>query len=219
MLQDTTASASCRRAALVALAGLALAGCAVHYSGAGKATTRDALTAQSGWVLTEVPEIRQNSQADCGPTALAILASRWGVDPQLARGSVAVQDNATFAELRAAARSLGLTAFVISADHETIIHELEAGRPVMVGLLRPYGKKYVRGHYEVVAGVNVAKRLAATVDPGGGWKVRTFAELDTEWVPTKRAAMVIIGTSERPSARQRTPPLARPAKRAASYAN
>lgn len=204
MVTGTTASASSARAALVALVGLALAGCTVHYSGAGRATTRAALAEQPGWTFTDVPELKQRELADCGPTALAILAAHWGIAPEATMDAIEHKRDSTFAELREAARALGLEAYVIAGDADTLVHELSLDRPVIVGLLRPYGRRYAQGHYEVIAGVNPARRLAATVDPGGGWRVRSFEELDAEWLPTKRAAMVVIGASARTAERQRT---------------
>lgn len=178
------------------IAGLALVGCTATYSGAGRATSKTALAAEPGWVMTEVPELQQRELADCGPTALAMLAAHWGIDPEVARGAVVASSDATFAQLRTAARGLGLEAFVISGDVETVVHELELGRPILIGLLRPMGRKHARGHYEVIVGVHAERKLAATIDPAGGWKVRSFAELDQEWLPTKRAAMVVVGTTQ-----------------------
>jgi ABC-type bacteriocin/lantibiotic exporter with double-glycine peptidase domain len=185
-----------RRAALVV--ALALAGCVAHYSGAARPTSQAALEASPGWILASAPALRQRSLNDCGPTALAIVAARWGVEPE--RASAAARPrrdrNVSFAELRRAARGLGLAAFVISADPATLEHELRRGRPVVVGLLRPYGRRYTQGHFEVVVGIQPARHLVATIDPAGGWKLRTFEELDAEWKPVLRPAMVILGPRE-----------------------
>ncbi len=177
------------------LAAITLAGCAATYSGPARRTSQAELAAQPGWVMVDAPEIRQPDAGSCGPTALAIVAGRWGLDPDVAMASVkrSREEDASFAELRAAARTLGLSAFVIEGDADTLEYELQAGRPVVVGLMRRYGKKHLRGHYEVIVGVHPERKLAATIDPAAGYRVRTYAELEGEWGPTKRAAMVVLG--------------------------
>ncbi|MFO0744233.1 MAG: hypothetical protein U1F43_00975 [Myxococcota bacterium] len=50
-------------------------------------------------------------------------------------------------------------------------------------------------HFEVV----VALRPSATgdevvtIDPGRGWPVRRWADLDAEWEPAGRPALVVVG--------------------------
>lgn len=177
------------------LAALALSACTATYSGPARRTSQAELAAQPGWVMVDAPEVRQPDPNSCGPTALAIVAGRWGVDPDLAMDSVkrAKKEDASFAELRTAAHELGLEAYVIEADAATLEYEIQQGRPVIVGLMRRYGKKHLRGHYEVIVGVHPEKDLAATIDPAAGYRVRTYKELELEWTPTRRASMVVLG--------------------------
>ena len=178
------------------LASLAVAACAASYSGSARTTTRAALEASPGWILAATPERRERAASDCGAAALAMIAARWGVDPpRAAAGDI------TFAQLRHAARALGLDAYEISASSLVLDHELRRGRPVVVALWRPYGDGLRRGHYEVVVGLNPETGEIATIDPGAGWRVRTLAQLELEWAPVAHPALVVLGTGTETSAR------------------
>lgn len=184
------------RTAAAALGIFVLSACAAGYSGPARPTTRAAIEAQSGWMLAMTPELRQTTATDCGPTALAMVAAKWGVEPARAIADVAERgsvDNVSFVRLRATARKLGLSAYVIAGNTGTLAYELRRGRPVVIGLLRPYGKRARQGHYEVVVGVQLERELVATIDPAAGWRVRTFAQLEREWAPAKHPAMVVLG--------------------------
>jgi hypothetical protein len=184
------------RIAVAALGMLMLSACASAYSGPARPTTRGAIEAQPGWMLAATPELRQTTATDCGPTALAMVAARWGVEPARAIADVAERgsvDNVSFVRLRATARKLGLSAYVIAGNTGTLAYELRRGRPVVIGLLRPYGARARQGHYEVVVGVHLERELIATIDPAAGWRVRTFAQLEREWAPAKHPAMVVLG--------------------------
>ena len=105
--------------------------------------------------------------------------------------------------LRDVARDHGLQAFAIAGDHDTLVHELTNGRPVIVGLMLPFGKKYLLGHYEVVVGVRTADDQFATIDPasaGNGMRVRSWAALSSEWKPAGFPTLVVVGTSPATSA-------------------
>lgn len=174
--------------ALVCVAGVAA--CVQRYTGAGRTTSHGELATQQGWIFAPAPVVRQRSDADCGPTALAMVAARWGLlgpDRSSERAS-----NVAFITLRDHARMLGLSAFVISASVNDLEHEVLRDRPVIVGLYRPYGNRYVRGHYEVVVGWNPLTQQVATIDPASGWRVRTLRDFEREWKPANSAAMVIL---------------------------
>jgi len=70
--------------------------------------------------------------------------------------------------------------------------ELRAHRPVIVGLEHRVGKETFR-HYEVVVGLNPSTGQVVTLDPANGWRVRQRAELDAEWSPIGRPALVVVG--------------------------
>ena len=95
----------------------------------------------------------------CGPAALAtvLVASSVSVNPEALdplvyiparRGSLQV-------EMQAAPRAFGRLSYVLSGDLDSILAELDAGRPVLV--LHNYGLPFLpRWHYAVAIGYDAA---------------------------------------------------------------
>jgi len=102
---------------------------------------------------------------------------------------------ARLGDLRDVARARGLTAFAIVGDRATIVHELEAGRPVIVGLHIRKGLRRALSHYEVVVAMNVRDDRFVTIDPASGWRIRGWPDLDAEWLPAGRPALVVVGVT------------------------
>jgi hypothetical protein len=75
------------------------------------------------------------------------------------------------------------------------VHELERGRPVVVGLLRARGSQRL-SHFEVVVGYHPTRREVATIDPAGGFGIRKWRDLAAEWNPAGRPALVVLGPSD-----------------------
>ena len=94
------------------------------------------------------------------------------------------------------ARSLGLQAFVFFGTMDDVKHELEHGRPVIVGL----GKKVVTGkalaHYQVVVGYEPNRELVMMLDPGQGWQVDTVKGFATEWARSGGVTIVTFLPAE-----------------------
>jgi ABC-type bacteriocin/lantibiotic exporter with double-glycine peptidase domain len=179
---------------LVALAGVA--GC-VSYSG-GARPVDPARVNEPGWIVAGVTrETRQQGSYDCGAASLAMVASRWNVPLSLAGATAGLpkptDQGVPLGDLRDLARARGLTAFAIAGDQATLVHELRAGRPVIVGLHLPYGGKRVFSHYEVIVAVHPGEARFVTIDPASGWRSRTWAELDAEWKPAGRPTLVVLG--------------------------
>ena len=127
-----------------ALALVAMSAC-IPYSGGAQAIDPARLRREPGWIVAApTPELRQRGPHDCGAAALAMVAGRWhvalSVDQAVAVLPPTPPTGAQLADLRDAARARGLTAFAIAGDRDTLVHELRAGRPVIVGLLLPYGR-------------------------------------------------------------------------------
>lgn len=146
------------------------------------------------------PALRQESPQDCGAAALAMIAGRWhvslSVDEAVAVLPATTPTGIRLGDLRDAARARGLTAFAIAGDRETLVHELSVGRPVIVGLLLPYGPKHMQTHYEVIVAVgSAANGPFVTIDPASGWRVRSWVDLDAEWHPVGRPALVVVGVA------------------------
>lgn len=177
----------------VALAVLVASGCAT-YAGGGRPIDPARVANEPGWITAApTPPIRQRSFLGCGPAALAMVAARWNVHISMNdRGIPAPAKNGvSLGGLRAAARSHGLAAYAINANRATLDHELRAGRPVIVGLLRPYSRSQATSHYEVVIATRGDEIV--TLDPAAGYRVRTWSSLEAEWRPAAYAALVVLG--------------------------
>ena len=148
---------------------VAVAGC-ISYRGGAQSLDPDRLHTEAGWIVAApTPALRQQGSHDCGAASLAMIAGRWhvalSVDGAVAALPVAGVQGVRLGELRDAARAHGLTAFAIAGDRTTLVHELREGRPVIVGLLLPYGNKRVQRHYEVIVAVHPADDQFVTIDP------------------------------------------------------
>ncbi|MBI5066892.1 MAG: hypothetical protein HZB56_01530 [Deltaproteobacteria bacterium] len=181
-------------------AALALAGLAACATAGGRSRTFDAtrLEAEPGWVqAAPTPAVRQQGASDCGAAALAMIAGRWQVPLSLDDAAAALPEVAPqgtrLGDLRDLARTQGLQAFAIAADRQTLLHELGAGRPVIVGLHVPAGSGRALRHYEVLVAAHPVEDRFVTLDPGSGWRVRSWSELEAEWLPAGHPALVVVG--------------------------
>jgi len=183
-----------------AAAALALAGSTACISSSVHSRTFDAarLDTDPGWVLAApTPAVRQEGAVDCGAAALAMVAGRWQVPLSLEAATAALPrvapQGTRLGDLRDAARAHGLQAFAIAGDRQTLLHELGAGRPVIVGLHIPTGPRRALSHYEVLVAAHPVEDRFVTLDPASGWRVRSGTDLDAEWLPAGRPALVVVG--------------------------
>jgi ABC-type bacteriocin/lantibiotic exporter with double-glycine peptidase domain len=183
---------------LVALLGVTFSVTAcVSYSGGARAVDPARITSESGWIVAgPTRETRQQGSYDCGAAALAMIASRWNIPLSLANAVSALPKptelGVPLGDLRDLARARGLTAFAIAGDRATLVHELRAGRPVIVGLNLPYNGRTF-SHYEVIVAVREADAQFVTIDPSTGWRSRSWTDLDAEWKPAGRPTLVVLG--------------------------
>jgi len=146
--------------------------------------------------LAPVATVRQQNRNDCGIAALAMVMQRW--DKSVPRAAVLAdvgpltEHGVALGALRDVALHHGLAAFVVVADRSDLEYELTAGRPVLVGLLRPHGSSR-QSHFEVVVGLQRTSGAIATVDPGSGPQVRTWHDFADEWDAAGRPALVVLG--------------------------
>lgn len=186
-------------AACALVVAVSASACLPAYKGDSRRVIPAHLRADRAWVLAETPAVRQQADVDCGAAALAMVVARWRPDldrARIARSIPVVNDGYRLGDLRDVARRAGLRAFAIVGDRELLRYELERGRPVLVGLHRPYRDR-ARAHYEVVIGVHPDGRVA-TIDPGdASWHVRTWNGLMAEWDSAGRPALVVLGVRER----------------------
>jgi ABC-type bacteriocin/lantibiotic exporter with double-glycine peptidase domain len=184
---------------MIVIALVATSACISTYKGDSRRVAPANLRADDAWVLAEAPAIQQQADVDCGAAALAMVVARWR--PELDRSHIAqsipvVNDGYRLGDLRDVARSAGLRAFAIVGDADLLRYELVRGRPVVIGLHRPYRDR-ARAHYEVVIGVHRDGRVA-TIDPGdASWHVRSWRGLKAEWDSAGRPALVVLGVRER----------------------
>jgi len=184
------------RVASAVAALVAFAGC-ISYSGGARSVDPARLT-EPGWIVAApTPELRQQGSRDCGAAALAMIAGRWhvplSVDGAAAALPAPTPQGTQLGDLRDAARAHGLTAYAIIGDRNTLIHELRAGRPVIVGLLLPYGRTHLQSHYEVIVAMHSTRDQFVTINPASGWRIRSWADLDAEWRPARRPTLVVLG--------------------------
>jgi ABC-type bacteriocin/lantibiotic exporter with double-glycine peptidase domain len=181
------------RAVVLALALLA-AGCA-SYTGAARDFSPRRLSTEPGWLaLRGVPFERQLEEADCGAAAIAMVIAYWtGRQPRAIAAALrpAPEKGIAAGRMRDLARRGGLAAFIVRGELADLERELAAGRPVLVGLVKPHGPKRVLTHYEVVVGLHKARKLVVTLDPASGWRENGLDAFLEEWAPSKRLALVV----------------------------
>ena len=190
--------APCRalRAVLVygALA-LPMASCATYRGSAVRAAST-LPASEPGWIwVAGVPEISQEGAKDCGPAALAAVLGYWGerATPEQIASAVlrAPREGAAAAELASYARARGFDAFVFHGALSDIEKELREGRPVIVGVAKPYGDRLLK-HYEVVTGFHPASQSVLTFDPARGLRKNASSGFLAEWDPVGRVVIVVF---------------------------
>jgi hypothetical protein len=94
-------------------------------------------------------------------------------------------------ELRELIRAHGLDAFVVKGEPADLRAEIERRRPLIVGLTRS-ANGATTGHYEVVIGLDHARRRILTLDPAAGWRESSFEEFAAEWAGANQLALVVF---------------------------
>ena len=177
------------------LAWLALLlGACSSYTGSARPFPAATLDREPGWLaVRDVPFERQHSESDCGAAALGMVVAYWtgapphdvasGLRPAPKRGIKA-------GRLRDHARRHGLASYLIRGEVADLAHELEAGRPVLVGLVKPQ-EKGVLTHYEVVVAYHPEKRIVVTLDPAAGWRKNALDGFLAEWRPARQLTLIV----------------------------
>jgi len=195
------------RVGLVLALALAASACYTGSAHSLPANSVSALAHDPEWrIVRDVPFVAQQTTSDCGPAALAMVLAHFGAPPattpELARGDVRA------GTLRDVARSRGLEAYVVSGTFDDLFTQVARGRPVLVGLAKPMAFTGGRAlaHYEVVVGVNRAKRLILSLDPAVGLRENTLEGFAREWAPTKQVTIVFLGGRDGAPVSLRSPP-------------
>lgn len=185
------------RALLVGLFAAA-SGCVTVSTYAGSARPFDPvqLERETGWLaVRDVPLIRQKSEIDCGAAAIAMLVTYWTTERSagvLAELRPVRPPGLKAGRLRDIARRRDLAAYLVSGQVADLERELGAGRPVLVGLVKPQLDGALT-HYEVVVGLHRQKGLVVTLDPAEGWRQNDLAAFLAEWRPASNLALVVVG--------------------------
>lgn len=173
----------------------ATAGCnTLGYAGDATQLSATNLREEPGWLAVKgVPVLRQENELDCGLTALEMVLRFHGLQlPAHAADQRLAHGRWSAGELREVAREQGLQAFIVEGSVDDLVHELEAGRPVVVGTSKPTVTGESVAHYEVVVGLNRESKRVATVDPAAGMRQNTFQGFLQEWLPTGSVLLVVI---------------------------
>ena len=170
-----------RAASLVLLVAAACS----TYRGTAHDVSPAKLAREPGWLLVhDVPYVQQQTEYECGAAAISMVVSYWTQQqPQsiVAHFRPVGERGIAAGTLRDYARDQGLASFVIAGTFQDLVHELEAGRPVLVGLSKPQAKNRVLDHYEVVVGLHRDRKLIVTLDPSEGWRENTLEGFAREW--------------------------------------
>jgi ABC-type bacteriocin/lantibiotic exporter with double-glycine peptidase domain len=180
--------------ALLALALALGGGCVSAYEGTARPASPETPLAGAGWIrVADVPLVKQKQETDCGAAAIAMVVAYWtgaappglvaAVGPATARGIKARR-------LRDFARDRGLAAYLLRGEVADLEHELRAGRPILVGLVKPQ-KKGVLTHYEVVVAYHPERRVVVTLDPAEGWRQNSLDGFLAEWKPAGHLTLVV----------------------------
>ncbi len=179
-------------------ANLTLTACA--YIGTASEFDPSRLEREAGWVrVVGVPLLRQGSDDECGPAALAMVMARWNRTERIAdvkrdlgfSGGVGIRAGA----MRDLARRRGFDAYLFRGELADLARELGAGRPVIIGVAKPHvGGR--RSHYEVVVAVHPASRRVVTLDPAGGWRENCYGGLLEEWDAAGRPLLLVFPRTE-----------------------
>ncbi len=179
-----------------AFGALAATGC---YRGTAVDAAPDAVLRDPNWIRVTLPEVRQHHATDCGAAALASVLDYWQRPTSLSAIEDAVDTahgGASLGDLERYARGRGLAAYVFNADVSDLEHELRAGRPVIVGMIKPYRPGRGIAHYEVVTGYEPVRKRILTFDPARGLRENDLTGFLKEWEPAKRVALVAFEGGE-----------------------
>jgi predicted double-glycine peptidase len=194
-----------RKARALVLAAMAtlIFGCA-SYQGTASTAQPSTLAQQGQWTMVRnFPHVAQTHGSDCGAAALAAVLRFWGhsASPQSIEAALGAEDNRLKAgDMESYARTLGMRSYVFYGTMKDVVHELEQGRPVIVGLGKMVDDKKALSHYEVVVGWEPNKKQVLLLDPARGWQVDSLEGFAREWAVSKGVTIVAFPDSGAASA-------------------
>jgi ABC-type bacteriocin/lantibiotic exporter with double-glycine peptidase domain len=176
------------------------------YTGSATTLQPTELRKEPGWVSIEgVPELHQAHELDCGPTALAMVLSYYGVaDQKSILAALPADKRSSVSDLRDLARQHGFESYVVEGKPEDLVYELQHGRPVIVGVAKPTVQDAV-AHYEVLVGMHRDSQRVATLDPAVGMRQNSFSGFLSEWQGSGRVLLLVIPKRTSAGVSQRAP--------------
>jgi ABC-type bacteriocin/lantibiotic exporter with double-glycine peptidase domain len=189
-----------RYALLGLLAFGSVTGCA-SYRGSSHEVSSATLAEQPGWVrLDQVKLVRQKGIKDCGSAALSMVleylrpSGPGALDRATIDASLREEPGKGLAagELRDYARAHGFDAFVIQGAIDDLKHEVDAGRPVIVGVHKPLSSGETLAHYEVFVGYHPEHDRVLTLDPARGLREFALEGFMSEWQGAGQVAIVVM---------------------------
>jgi predicted double-glycine peptidase len=178
------------------------AGCAT-YRGSTSAAQPSVVAREGRWTMVpNVPLVLQADDDDCGAAALASVARYWGysASPQSIEAALGRTDKRLQAgDMETYARSVGLQSYVFFGTMKEVLHELERGRPVIVGLGKMVEEKKAISHYEVVVGYEPDKKQVLLLDPARGFEVDSLDHFAREWAVSKAVTIVAFPETRAPN--------------------
>lgn len=175
-------------------------GCA-SYRGTAQGVSAADLAKDPGYRRIErVALVRQRGAKDCGSAALStvLLYHRPNGAPALGRGAIEATlrehpgKGLAARELRDYARRNGFAAYVVKGGFADLEHEVQLGRPVIVGLHKPLSSGEALAHYEVFIGYHPARRQVLTLDPAHGLRQNSLDGFLTEWESAGNVTLVVM---------------------------
>ena len=194
---------------VVCLAGLSA--CRLSYKGGATTVSSAELSSNDNLlVASPTPVVKQQTQADCGLAALAMVAGAWGHSwsvNDLAREVPPSKNGVKLKRLRDYARDRDLEAYALKGTFADLENELRAGRPVMLGLVLPYDQNNNLNHYEVVVAIDPRDHTVITRDPATGELMRRVKKvLDLEWKTAGYATLVVVSDRSKTATASAAPP-------------
>jgi ABC-type bacteriocin/lantibiotic exporter with double-glycine peptidase domain len=168
-------------------------GCA-SYQGTATSAEPAQLAREGNWLMVHgFPRVEQAKDHDCGAAALAAVLEFWGREATPASVEAALggrNERARAGDLVAHARREGLRSYVFFGQMSDVVHELERGRPVIVGLGKAVSAKQALAHYEVIVGYEAEQQRVLLLDPARGFQVDSLKGFAEEWMRSKGVIIV-----------------------------
>jgi predicted double-glycine peptidase len=175
-----------------------LLGCST-YQGTARSIDEAKVTTERGWQRVKLDGARQSHDKDCGAAALSSVLQFWGKTESVETVDRALRQSPNVGlragDLRDYARQHNLSAYVFFGDFADLRHELQRGRPVIVGLIKPRSNGELFSHYEVVIGHNPERQRVLTWDPALGLQENSERGFSSEWATAKRVTLVVFDPS------------------------